>query len=317
MKLSSAIILASIFMSSTSARDEDIRARRLKKRTKSPSDTKAPGTKTPKVSKAPGTKEASKAPSVKKGKSAKSAEPSMIPSDIPSVLPSMVPSDVPSMIPLDVPSDQPSSEPSRPPSPLPSPFPTWTPTGFPSDIPSFLPSMVPSDSPSSSPTESRPLLCFENNSDMKTHTEAVAYANSLGGVLAEKDPWWRLDFAERRTISDILIYNREGTSKDRIVGFTVSIIRNGVKVWQYTDPSNTGEVMYHIEVPRIPALRGDGIVIQLPDKTEYLQLVEVEVYTFPENARRPRSGNNCNTPGTAVASTTVDSESFLEEFEWF
>jgi hypothetical protein len=93
----------------------------------------------------------------------------------------------------------------------------------------------------------------------------------------ELNPWWQVRLDAEYAIDEVRIYNREDCCAERLVGFVLTIERNGVIQYNSAN-SDTSEssVVKDMYSYSISGIVGDTVKIQL-FKTEYLQLTEVLV----------------------------------------
>lgn len=89
------------------------------------------------------------------------------------------------------------------------------------------------------------------------------------------NPWWSVDLGGTFTIKKIVVYNRQDNGADRLVGFKVQLLIDGLETWSWTHTSSTIE--YKTEIPVDNNKQAKQVKISLP-REDYLHLAEVEVY---------------------------------------
>ena len=99
----------------------------------------------------------------------------------------------------------------------------------------------------------------------------IAHTNS------ENRPWWKVSFPTPRTITKIVVWNRNEVAKERLTNFEVTVRdANGNVVFSKALFTAGGYPNPSVEVP-VPSVTGKQVQVQLLG-TNYLTLAEVQVF---------------------------------------
>lgn len=123
-------------------------------------------------------------------------------------------------------------------------------------------------------------------SSSSTHSSAYSskavdgdksYTASLFHSGLMENNWWKVSLGNIEPITRIGIFNRYSCCAERLRGYQVGIYKSGVATYIYNDknPSYPGHNIL-IDIPG--EVFGDEVKLSLPNRTDYINIREVEVY---------------------------------------
>lgn len=108
------------------------------------------------------------------------------------------------------------------------------------------------------------------------NTNGVWASGSLSSTEFEANPWWKVNFAQTKTVGSIVVWNRTDCCGDRLAGFTLEVLNgSGGVVWTTTIPAAPNP---SIVVHPPTGTQGQQVRLSLAGTNKTLALAEVQVY---------------------------------------
>ncbi|MFS0912256.1 discoidin domain-containing protein [Microbacterium sp. 179-I 3D2 NHS] len=108
------------------------------------------------------------------------------------------------------------------------------------------------------------------------NTNGVWASGSIASTEFETNPWWKVAFAETKTVGSVVVWNRTDCCGDRLAGFTVEVLNgSGGVVWSTTVPA--APTPSAVIQPPV-GTQGQQVRVSLIGTNKTLALAEVQVF---------------------------------------